>query len=182
MNRTNPRQAYTLVEVLMALVITALVGTAVMAMMSATAYGASDRQSLRELLVRMTTVEARLGAAIRGSTEATDAGADYLVLWVADSDESETRQNGEMQLIERDTSTNELISYRNPADTSNFTTASSFRSLAKSSYPGQRWATGVTAATFTLQSAAGGTVLVSYAFTIQRENVSESMIGAAALR
>jgi type II secretory pathway pseudopilin PulG len=182
MIRKTQHPAYTLVEVLMALVITALVGTAVLAMMSATAYGASDRQSLRELLVRSTTLEARLGAAIRGSLEASDASTDYLILWVADTDESGDRNNGEMQLIERDTSTNELLSYRDPADTSDFTTPSSFRSLAKTSYPSQRWVTGTAAASFSIDAATGGTALVSYSFTLQRQNASESMIGAASLR
>ena len=178
-----PAHAFTLVEVLTALTITALVAVTTITMLSATAYAGDANRGTRELLVRSKIIDGRLRSAIRASTEVIDSSNNHLVLWTGDDNNDSAKQNDEVQLIERNTATNELFSYANPADTNGFVDAATFRTNAIASYPSQRWATDVTATTITVTTTpTGSTALVSYRVTVQRGAVSETAIGAAALR
>lgn len=177
------RRAFTLVELLITLTVSAVIAATVITMLSATAYGSDSSRTMRELLVRGKVIDGRLRSAIRGSAEIIDHSDDYLILWTGDDNDDEAKQNDELQLIERDTSTDELHSYQNGADINNFTTASAFRTNAKASYASQRWATAVTASTITVTSpATNGAVMVSYRFTCERGSTEETFAGVASLR
>lgn len=180
------RGAFTLTEVLLALAITTVVGLAVVAMLSAAAYGSNSRSGMRELFVLGRTTVARVGQAIRTAAEVVEvdgtAGA-YIVLWTADINADGAKQHGEMQLIERDALTNELRSFTNPADSTTFASAAAFRAVAQATFTSERWATGITAATFTqVAPQGGGTTLVSYRITATRSDISETSVGAVAVR
>lgn len=171
---------------LIALTVTTLIGLAVVAMLSAAAYGSTSRSGMRELFVLGRTTAARVGQAIRTAAEVVEvdgvAGA-YIVLWTADINADGAKQHGEMQLIERDGSTNDLVSYTNPADSTTFASAAAFRAVALATFTPERWATGITDATFTqVAPQDGGTALISYRITATRNGISETSVGAVAVR
>jgi len=177
--------AFTLVEVLLALTITGLVGLAVVTMLSAASYGATSRAGMRDLLVVSRTTSARLGVCIRTAVEvvSVDAGGEYIVLWVQDTNEDSTRQYDELQLIERNTVANELRSYATTSDATAFTTAAAFRTTALASFTAQTWATGITDIEFKQIAASGEQgPLVTWRLTAARDDVSDVASGAAAVR
>lgn len=179
----NNLRAFTLVELLITLTVSAVIAATVITMLSATAHGSDSSRTMRELLVRGRVIDGRLRSAIRGSVEVIDHSDDYLVLWTGDTNGDDAKQNDEAQLIERDPSTYELTSYANSADTNGFTTAAAFRSNAKASYPSQRWASGVTTTVIDATNPpAGGAAMVSYRVMIERESATEVIVGAEALR
>lgn len=175
-------RAFTLVELLLALVICSLVTAGVVAMMVAVSYGTSSSRDLRGLVVKSRTIDARLSAAVRGSRSVLASGTDFLILWTADNNADDTTDNAEVRLIERDPATDELNSYYDTAAAGVYVNATTFRNAAKSSYTYQRWGTGVNAITFVPDVAPPGTKLVSYDFTLENAEVSETVVGAAAVR
>ena len=188
LERRLSRRAFTLVEVLLALAITALVGLSVAAMLTATAYGTTSRQEMRGLLVKTQTISARLSAAIRTSREVLYPNAgqptsnDYLVLWTADENDDSVKQNNEVRLIERSTVDNELDSYVDSTDTADFSNVAAFRTQALASYPSVRWARGVTTLSFQATTDPADTMLLSYHFTVAEGQATETAVGAAAPR
>lgn len=177
------RSAFTLVELLIALTITALVGATTVSMLSAMSNGTDANRTVRELLVKTKMIDGRIRSAVRGSVEVIDSSNDHLILWKADENDDDAKQNNEVQLIERNSATNELHSYQNSADTNGFSTAAAFRSNAIATYTSQRWATDVTASAITVTTTpAGSKALVSFRITVNSGSANETAIGAAALR
>ncbi len=179
--------AFTLVELLMAVTITALIGLAVGSIFYATAQGDAWQKSARNTLVKGQVLNSRLDSTIRSSLEvmqpsdASPVSNNTLVLWAADSNGDSAKQNSEMQLIERDSVTNELRSFIATGDDSSFTNAEEYRTAVLAAQTGSRWATGITALSFTR---AGGTAspLISFRFTIEVDGTSHTAIGAASPR
>jgi hypothetical protein len=200
----SPRRALTMVELLLALAITALVSAAVTAMLVATAYGTSSERDLRGAVTRSKLVGARLNAAVRSSRAVLETGTDYLVLWMGDINTNATPDApdlSEIRLIERDGGTDELSSYQFPdgwtqaqidaadvayALTGNppgfFLNEAATAKAAGSLVP-TRWGSQVTSILFDLDGADPiTTTLVSYRFTVGAGDLSETVIGAASLR
>lgn len=166
--------------------ITALVGLTVTTMLRAAAYGSTSRAGMRDLLVLSRTTSARIGLAIRTAVEVvgvdTSAG-EYIVLWVADANDDQVKQYNELQLIERHAGTNELRSYTSTSNTTAYSSVSAFRTTALASFTQERWATGITDVEFKLLAAAGESMpLVSWRVTAARDAVSDTAVGAVALR
>jgi len=189
----------TLVELLLAITITAFVGTAVASMMVSVTYGTTSRTEMRDVLVRTKVLTSRMNAAVRGSKMVLDSGTDYVVLWIADTREDGQPNISELRRIERDDSTGTITSYL--ADfpdawdeatldandtaydlTENFDSIT--QSLQSGSYfPGTTWSDHVTAWTITLDDADEQlATLMSYRLTLSIGAVTETAIGAAALR
>ncbi|MFQ5592024.1 MAG: hypothetical protein ACE5HE_12730, partial [Phycisphaerae bacterium] len=183
MKHPTTRRGLTMVELLLALAIAALVCMSVAAMLSAVSYGTSSERDLRDAVVRAKVTDARISSAIRGSRAILEAGVDYLVLWTEDSNPNGTANApdlAEMRLVERDASNN-LNSYAFPAswsqaqiDAANvsysltgnpsgfFRTATSSAKTAGSFQP-TLWATNVTSIQFLLDGVDPvSTNLVSY--------------------
>ncbi len=191
---SDVRGGLTLVELLLAIIGTALVSTALAAMLAATAFGTSNRTDVRSVAVKHKVIAGRLGAAIRSSKMVLAEGDDYLVLWMDDADLSGQPNLSEIRRIERDNATNELRSYKapdslNPADDTEYDLAiDDFNAETNSikgtaNFPQTLWAAGVTAWTITLDDAdAQSASLVSYRMTIARGELVDTTIGATALR
>lgn len=181
-------RAFTLVEVLLALAITGLVGLSVATMLTATAYGTTNHRETRGLLVQSQTISARLNSAIRTAKEVLYPNAsqttstDYIVVWIADDNDDSTKQNNEVQLIERNSGNNELRSYANPADTADFTNVAAFRTQALASYTSVRWSTGVSVLSFEATTSPTDTMLIGYTFTVTQNQTSHTSVGAATPR
>jgi type II secretory pathway pseudopilin PulG len=182
---SSKRRGLTLAELLIGLTITVLVGTATVAMLSAAAYGTTSRLGMRQLLVQHRALHARIGSAIRNALEvvAVHPSGKYVVVWVEDTNDDGTKQHGELELIEWSSATSEMLRYRDPTDTTDFTSAADYRVPILTAVTPVRWAAGVTAAEFEKTEPAGAeTQIVSFRITSTRDGVSESTIGVAAVR
>lgn len=191
--RTHRAAGLSLAELILALAGMALVGAAVAVMINATAYGTDSRRDMRGVVVREKTMTSRVNAAIRSSKMVLAQGTDYVVLWMFDTTGDELPNLSEIRMIERKSVTSELYSYKAPAnlapaaDTSyeltiNFkTTLDAIK--GGSTFPGERWGSNVSTWGITLNNAtAQSATLVSYRLTITASTISDTAIGASALR
>ena len=197
--RRRPRRAgMTLVELLLAMSSTAMIGAAIAAMLAAVSYGTSSEKNMRSLVVRNKVISARFSAAIRDAHMILETGDDYVVLWRIDTDESGTPHLGEIQWIELDADSSEIRSYE--ADFSGMTQpqidaantefaleadfdsgTSGVRGTAV--FPAEVWAGSTTGWTVTVNDAdEQQATLVSFRFQIEHEDMTDTLIGAAALR
>lgn len=102
--RINTQRAagMTLVELLLAMSVTAMITLAAGGMLTAVTYGAGERTDLRGLVVRQELISHRLAAAIRASRQVLDSDRDQLVLWVSDTNNDQVAQLSEVRWIEYD--------------------------------------------------------------------------------
>ncbi len=180
--------AFTIVELLLAMSIMAVIGVAALTILGATTYGTSDDQERRQMLVNAEVIKQRFNGAIRSAKElivpssSQTTSTDYFIVWANDTNDDDTKDNNEMVLVERDTSNNELHAYQNTSATGTFTDAASFRTAALASYPSTRWAIGFSALSCTGAFGTGQLPLVTYKFTLTRGTINESHTGSASLR
>lgn len=189
----------TMIELLMALTITSIIGAAIAAMLFATARGTSDQNDQRDFLMRQKSLDARLSAVLRSSTRVLAGDATYMVLWMGDSRKNDLVNLSELRRIEFDSTNQRIVAYKtvfpqgwsqaqiDAADaghalSSNFNTLTT--NLKTSSYfPAEIWMTGISAASFTYPTATLADVrLVNYQITLTEDTLTQVMIGAGGLR
>ena len=189
----------TLVELLLALAITTVIGLAISAMLFAVSRTTSTQNDMRSFIIKQKTVESRITAAIRSSKTVLAVGTNYLVLWTADTTADDQPNMSEMRRIEWTTNQKTLITYRPVFPTgwtttniaavdSSYDLASDFNSVSntlKSNtyFQSETWASNVSNAAFavnlpTVQQAR----LVSFQTTFESNDLDSTLIGAAALR
>lgn len=194
------RAGFTLVETVMALGMTCMIGLAIATMFFAIGSATADRNNRRALVVQRLVLTNRLAAAIRGSRMVLAAGTNYLVLWVNDDNGDDQPNLSELRRISIDTKTGLITSNMVawPAGTSQATIDSldlaydpattDFDKLTSSLltanyFPATSYASGVTAATITLNNASAQSAsLVSLTLTITSNGASETLIAAAGPR
>ncbi len=199
-NSRASRKAFTLVEVMLTIGSTAMIGLGIAYMLAATSYGTDGDKELRSAVVKQHLITGRLNAAIRSSrmvlASGTSGSDEYMVIWMADTTDDDEPNLSEIRRIQRDDSSGELRSYRAPngvtPDTqyplgstnfNNFGTSSLLPLMGSSDLPEQRWATGVTGLTVSLDN--GNSQLatkVGYQVTIEDGDMSDSTVGLATLR
>lgn len=185
---THIKQAFTLVELLLALSIMTIVGVASLSILGATTYGTSNDQLRRELMVKTEVVKQRIDGALHAAVELVipssgqPTSTDYFIVWANDSNDDSTKDNSEMILVERNTSTNELLAYRDTSAAGTFSDAATFRTAALAAYTSTRWATGISALSCTATFGTGQLPLLTYSFTLTKGTTSETSTGAASLR
>ncbi|MBI1369481.1 MAG: hypothetical protein GC162_12610 [Planctomycetes bacterium] len=195
-----PRGAgLTLPELLLALVLTSLVGLGVGTMMVATAYGTSSRTQMRSAAVRVAALSNRLDASLRSCKRVLEAGSNYVILWTADSRADDKPNLSELRLIERNPATGDLTSYTanfgsmtdaqiEAADTAYDTSTTNFYTTCQSLksgglFPGTVWSKNVTAWTHTFVGATvTSATAMGYRLTVTVGNISETAVGTMALR
>lgn len=181
----------TLVEMLMALTVTGLIGVAIASMLSAVAYGTDSSKDLRSLVVKNKTLSARITAAVRSSAQLLDAADGYVVLWTKDLNDSGQPDLLELQRIELDAGTDELTSYT-PAsgavdvaydiDTDDFDAVTTAL-IGSSDLEGALWATGINQWTVTLDKADPlDATLVSFQLTLDAGGLTDTSVNAVSLR
>jgi len=113
------RRGLTLIELLLALSITVIIGAAAISMLSAAAYGTSSSRELRSVASGAMALEARLADLIGHSEMVLTANDTMLILWVKDRDLNGTPSLYELCVIEFDTSDESgrgsLSIYENPS-------------------------------------------------------------------
>jgi type II secretory pathway pseudopilin PulG len=180
----------TLVELILALAATGFIGLAIASMLAAVSYGTDSSRELRELTVKNKTLTSRISAAIRKSRLILDAGDGYVVLWASDSDGNGSPSLLELQRIELDPSLGEVTNYTpsNSAPDTLYQLTDDFDAITSalsgsSSFPGELWATGVASWTIELdQPTAQSANLLSFRLMLEADDLSDTMICAAALR
>ncbi len=192
--RRTGSTAFTLVELMLTLAITGIIGAAVAVMIFAASYGTASQNELRDLLVHNETSCLRLDTALRSARTVLAKGNDYLVLWIADTRANDLVNLSELRRIEFDSDTGELHAYKAPADLTegedsswsiegtDFDTVT--RPLRGSElFPLEVWAVNVSAWSTTPDPAnpteAG---YVGFRITTTLDEASETRVGGAALR
>ncbi len=186
-----PRQyGLTLVEMLMALAITGMIGAAIASMLTAVTYGTSSGRDIRTLVVKNKTLSARISAAVRESAQLLDAADGYVVLWTKDLNDSGVPDLLELRRIELDTATDKLTSYTpDPAATDvAYALTDDFDAITTAlidsgDLVGELWATGVAQWTVTLDNAdPQAAELVSFRLTLDAGLLADVSVCAVSLR
>ena len=107
-HRLRHSAGLTLVEMMMALGLTALITAAVASMMVTVSHGVSSRSDIRSLVIRQKTVTGRIASIIRESEAVMASGDDYLLLWTYDENDDGAANIAELRLIRHNAATNEL--------------------------------------------------------------------------
>jgi len=188
--RQCKQRGLTLLELLLALAGTAVVGTAVAAMLAGVAYGTTADKDMRSLITRQMALRARVEAEVREARMLLDAGADYMILWSADSDDNGLPNKTEIQVIEYDPVMDRVMRYA-PADPITdvvYALADDFRTTTDAykgdaTFPGERWGEQLAWFTLTTDHIDPQSVrLVSFRFGMTGGEVPDTAIGAAAIR
>ena len=112
-NRTigGRRRAMTLVELLIAMVITGFVAAGAATILFATSQATDDRNDVRRSVVRSAVTDTRLRGKIHSALSFLAVGTDELVLWANDENDDGVVNLGEIIFFQRDGSANELRYY-----------------------------------------------------------------------
>ena len=193
------RAGLTLIELILALGVTSLVAAGVAMVMFATARGTSSSQDVHGLVIKHKIIDSRLGGLVRSCQMVLATGSNYMVLWVFDTAGNGVPNRDEIRYIEFNSTTNEVWSYKtvwpsgwtqdqiNAANTA-YPLTTAFGTVipalkGQATFIGERWATGVTGFSVTLNNAvAQSASLVNYTVTITQASGAEPVYGAAALR
>jgi len=189
----------TLVELLIALVITSLIVSTTLAMMFSTTRATTASHQTRRTSVRVASLQAKLLSVIHGASSFLGLSTDGLVLWGGDSNGDSSVNLDELVLIERDTGTNELKRYRivwptgwtqNQIDAANtsYPSSSNYLGLAQQAktdpnFQSVIWMTGVTAFSVTLNNAIQqNATLVTIRLDMSTGDLTAKIVAAYSLR
>ncbi len=104
--------AMTLLELLMALAITGIIVVAISSMMYGVTTGTASVDGIRVIVAKSKAVTARIDHAVMSGKRILDSGDDFILIWADDPNMDGLPAACELLLIEHDTSSDELISYR----------------------------------------------------------------------
>ena len=103
------RRGFTLIETLLAMCITAMVGGGIATMMSVLSRDVGMQYEARGVLIRTSTAQTRFSAYVAPSRCILDANTDTLVLWLEDARESDSVHASEIRWIRHDESTDRIV-------------------------------------------------------------------------
>lgn len=189
-HRGHATRGLTLLELLLALAGTAVIGSAVAAMITGVAYGTAVDKEMRSIITRQMALRARVEAEVRESLMLLDAGSDYLILWSSDDDADGRPSKAEIQVIEHDAAMDRVMRYAPAPLISDvgYAMTDDFRAATNSykgdsTFPGERWAEQIDSLAITLDDPGPQSAgLVSLRFGMSGGEVPYTGIGAAAIR
>ena len=187
------KNGFTIVEMILALGITAMVGVAVSAMLVSISYGTTNQTDLRRADVKERVLGMRISDAIQSSEMILAQGSDHLILWMGDSRENGLPDLSEIRRIDWDVTDQEMWSYSAPFDlleanntTYNFVDDFNTITLAlmgTSNFPGEPWAHMVTGWTQTLdQVNPQAAKMIQYTVTLSGSDVVSVVTNTVSLR
>lgn len=192
--RARRCRGLTLIELMMALGIMALIGATIAGMMSAVAYGTDEESDVRQLVARNKMVSMRINAAVRGSQKILDAGATadqtWVVLWGRDLDENGAPSLREIRLMEYDAAAQTLSSYTAPETATDvlYELTDDFDAITDAlrgtaDFPETRWANGAEGFEITLdETDSQAAKMLSYRLSLTAGNLTDTSVGTAKLR
>ena len=110
-DKVTTRRGMSLLELMLALTVTALVAAAISGMMGALSAGVSSRRDGRSVMVRASAAESRLSAYVAPCRCILSADPTSLVLWLSDERESGTVHGAEVRWLLFDAGTGTLDVY-----------------------------------------------------------------------
>ena len=189
------KRGVTLVELILAMMITALIGVGVASTLYAASYGTSSRREVRRVAVRSQQLHSRIEDAIRNArailaSGQVSAGYGYLVLWAGDTNQNNHVNLSELQLIELPSGSATLSSYANPSPTTDteYAPATDFYTAAQTAKTtdnliGTPWAKGISNFALTVNSSKpANKPLVTWSLKLTDQLLSENLVCAASLR
>ena len=102
MSRRRRRRGLTLVELVLALSVTAMIAGAIASMMAAVSNGVKTRRDARSIIIRASAAHGRLDAYLSACRCLLEAGDDGVVLWLHDDRESGTIHASEVRWLIHD--------------------------------------------------------------------------------
>lgn len=108
MRRRYRHHGLTLVEMMLALAVTALVAGAIAGMMSAVSSGVGTRRDMRSAMIRANLGQMRLGAYVAPARALISVDSDRFVLWLHDQRPGETIHVSEARWFEFDAVSGEM--------------------------------------------------------------------------
>ena len=102
------RRAFTFIELILAIGITAVIGVSIATMMAAVSSGITSQDDGRHTAIRIATTKLRLGAYVAPSRCILDKDSSFITLWLEDSEESNTVHATEIRWIQFNNESNEL--------------------------------------------------------------------------
>ena len=110
-SRAPRRAGYTLVELLLALSLLAVIGVVVSSVLFSFCRGTENRQDLRRRNLSAEVACGRIDTAVRGCGMLLACGEEFLVLWAGDSRANRLPNLSELRRIEWDQPSGEIRSY-----------------------------------------------------------------------
>lgn len=189
----------TLVELMLAISGVALIGLATAGMLSAAASATKSTRDLRSLVVKQAVLKSRIDAELRSSRSLLAADGGSLLLWLDDYNDDGSPNLNEIQILEWNSVAGSFICYAvsfpagwtsaqlaaaNTVITVGSPVSSTFASLKANAYmTSTTWGTSITNFQYTLDAASAATArLVAYRITVKTGDLSDVVIGTAALR
>lgn len=180
----------TIVELLMALTITGLIGAAIASMLFAVSHGTAETHDLRSLVVKNKTLTARIASVIRQSEQLLDADDGYVILWTKDLNDNGSPDLLELRRIGLNSATGELIDYTPDASAADATYqfTDDFDTITLSLIDsdilvGQLWATDVAQWQINLDDEdPQAATLVSFRLTLESGTLEDTSVDAVSMR
>lgn len=139
-------RGFTLIEILLALAITAMVATVVAALLFSAANGTASRDAVQGNSSLVDVVCTRINSAVRPAGRILAQADGLLVFWTSDSDGNNKPNLSELRRLELDPATGNLVLYAapttiNPWDDTSYDLAQDFASITAAlrgttNYPG----------------------------------------------
>jgi len=186
--RRTRRGGLTLIELLLGLAITTIIGAAIVSILFAVTRGAADDDDLRALIARARRMQGEASAALRRGERVLDADEQRLILWCEDRDDDGRVDVQELLVIDYDPVDGEVNAYQ-PIDTAfgsylpshNFASVVSHLLFLGQLVP-ETWARGVVDCVFTLdRSDPADARLASFRLTLREGRFDHEAIAAASL-
>lgn len=198
-DRLCSARGVTLVELMLAVAVTGVVGLASGALLSAVHAGSNRQTDLRALVVRHKTISTRLGVALRSSRMVLYKDDTRALLWTTDRRVNTSPDLSELRLIE--SANDELVSYRvvfppswsqaqylAAETTYQFSSSpTTMMNTVKNHAEVERvvWGRGISSMSLTLDvpdAKVQEARLIGYRLQLTNGNLTDEAIGAAALR
>jgi hypothetical protein len=187
----TPPRAFTLVETLLALTLTAIIAMTVASMLFGVSAAAGASGNSRDRLAASDLAAFRMGNLIRGAGRVLASGADYLVLWTADANSNQKPNLAEIRRIEFDSTGKQLRYYAAPstladADNIAYDLTADFNALASSlkgaaNFPEKQIMPNIQAFSVTVPTPLNTAKLINYTITLSDIKGNFSVQGVAAL-
>ena len=141
--RRGAAAAFTLVELLIALTLTSLMGACIVLMIHGVAVGTENQQDGRRHLTRAAALETRLMTQLHGARAILAAGNGYVVYWIGDEAAGNPVNKivnlSEMCMIQLNSTQNQLVMYTKAAGTADvlYSNTTNWYTTAKSALTNQ---------------------------------------------
>lgn len=179
-----------MLELILALSITALVGLGIASMFTAVGYGTDADRDMRELVVSSKLLTHRINTSIRNAGQVLASDDHVIVLWIYDANDDGEPSLHEIEQLEWEPATGRFIRYRAAEDAADvpYNQSQDFLAITddlkgSAAFPAEVWSRQVTDWSIAFDHADHTQArLITHRLTLIHGQVSETIIQAASLR